>query len=176
MLKNNSEFDLTVSVNIDFFDENGSIIGTDSETQYAFEAGTETIFVFIPDEKFEKMEYELDVEKEEWFETVVSDLSYEVFEAENKVILAVTNNGEKAAEFVEGHVLFFNGEIPVGHDYHYFIDNDSELKPGKTIKQEMTCYEDFDNVKVYLMGRRSLNNQNKSAPHKRVRTCVSFNL
>jgi len=154
VLKNNSEFTLKVSANIDFFDENGSIIGTDSDTQYAFEPGSETIMVFMPDEKIAKMEYELDVEEEDRYEGVVSDLSYEVFEAKNKVILAVTNNGEKAAKFVEGHALFFKGETPVGYDYHYFTDDDSELKPRKTIKQEMLCYEDFDSVKIYLTGRR----------------------
>jgi len=155
VLKNNSEFNLRITANVDFFDENGLIIGTDDTTIEAFEAGTETIMYFMPDEKFTKMEYEIDVKEEDWYECVVSDLSYEVSKAKDKIILSVTNNGEEAARFVKGYVLFLKDGVIVGFDQNYFTDDDSEIKPGKTIKEEMHCYEDFDSVKVYLAGYRS---------------------
>lgn len=154
VFKNNSEFDLDISVNVDFFDKNGALIGAKDGSQEAFGAGTETILYFMPDEKFEKLEYEISVAEEKWYECVVSDLSYEVTEAKDKIILAVTNNAEKASEFVEGNVLFFKGKTVVGFDHTYFTDDSNEIKPGKTIKKELDCYEKFDSVKIYLSGRR----------------------
>lgn len=112
------------------------------------------ILFFMPDEKFARMKNELSAEIEDWYECVVSDLSYEYTEAKNKIILSVTNNGAESAEFVQGSVLFFNNGEVVGFSWNYFTDNDSEIKPGKTIKREMDCREKFDDVKVFLTGRR----------------------
>jgi hypothetical protein len=154
VFKNNSEFNLNLSADVDFFDAAGNLVGTKSDDQEAFEVGTETILYFMPDEKFTKIEYELSVEEEDRFECVISDLSYETTDAKDKIILSVTNNGNEPAEFVEGSVLFFNGGDVVGFSRNYFTDDDHEIKPGKTIKKEMNCNENFDSVKVYLSGRR----------------------
>ena len=108
----------------------------------------------MPDEAFVTMEYELEVSEEEWYDCVQSDLSYEATEAKDKIILSVTNDGDEAAKFVEVSVLFLNGENVVGFSKNYITDDDSELKPGKTIMQEMDCYEDFDSYQVFFSGRR----------------------
>ena len=51
-------------------------------------------------------------------------------------------------------MLFFSGDKVVGFDSTYFVDDDSELKPGKTITKELHCYEEYDSVKIYFTGRR----------------------
>ena len=64
----------------------------------------------------------------------------------------MTNNGEKAAEFVQGTVLFFVGDEVVGESTAYFSDDDYELKPGKTLIREMNCWASYDSFEVYFSG------------------------
>lgn len=153
-IKNDSPYNLDISADANFYDKDKNLIGAKNNEQEAVESGCSTLLYFMPDEDYSDMEYELNVSEEEYFECVQSDLSYKVTEAEDKVILSVTNNGDKPAEFVEAYVLFFKGDSPVGFSSNYVIDDDSELKPGKTLNQEMDCYEEFDSYKVFLSGRR----------------------
>lgn len=154
ILKNNSAFNISVSANVDFFDAKENLIGTENAEQEAFEAGSEIIMYFMPDEDFKRIEYELSVSEEDWYKCVRSDLSYETTDAKNKTILSVTNNGDEPADFVQGSVLFFKGDSVVGFGQAYFTDDDFELKSGKTIKKEIDCYDKFDSYKVFLTGRR----------------------
>ena len=153
-IKNNSEFDISVSVDVKFYGKDGELIGAKHGEQEAFESGTEILMYFMPDEAYDKMEYELTVSEEDWYECVVSDLTYESVTAKNKEIVSVTNNGTEAAEFVEGSALFFKGDKVVGFSWTYFTDDDSELKPKKTITQELDCYDKYDSVKFFFTGRR----------------------
>lgn len=151
-IKNNSDRDIRLSAEVQFY--NGeSLVGAKTNDVYAFEHGTETILMFMPDEEFTSMKYEFSVEEEEYYDSVISNLSYETTTAKEKEIITVTNNGSEAAEFVEGYVLFFNGETLVDSDSTYFTDDDSELKAGKSITRELDCYEPYDNIKVFFTGR-----------------------
>lgn len=154
VIKNNSEYNLDITANVTFYNEAGELVGAKSASQEAVESGYDTILYFMPDEAFATMEYELEASEEERFDCVQSDLAYEATEAKDKIILAVTNDGEEAAEYVQASVLFLKGENVVGFSQHYITDDDSELKSGKTIMQEMDCYEDFDSYQVFFSGRR----------------------
>ena len=70
------------------------------------------------------------------------------------VIVGVTNNGTKAAKFVEAYALFFdaNNNI-IKTASSYVVDDDSEIKPGKTLVEQLDAYGSFDHVEVYLTGR-----------------------
>jgi hypothetical protein len=154
VIKNNSEFDLNVGVNLTMKDANGNLIGAKSDEQEAFQSGTEIVLSFMNDDKPDKIEYEITAEEEDYFECVVKDLAVETTLANNKAIVTVKNNGSKPAEFVEGTALFFLGDKLVNHDSSYFVDNENEIKPGKSITKELTSYQKFDSVKVYFTGRR----------------------
>lgn len=153
-ITNNSKYDLDISADVKFYDASGALIGAESDSEEAFQQGTSILFAFSPDEEFETIEYELSVKEVEYYECVVKDLSYESVTAKEKEIVTVTNNGTEAAEFVEGAMLFFNGDEVVDYDCTYFTDDDSELKAGKSITEEMDCYEKYDSYKFYLTGRR----------------------
>lgn len=154
VVKNNSAFDLDLTVELRYYDGNDKLVGVEKREEYAVEAGYPVVFWFMPDEEYARVEYTFSAKEEDWYEPVISDLSYEESVTDNKVILMVTNNGEKAAEFVEGTVLFYkNGEL-VNFDWTYFTDDDSEIKPGDTIIQELHCYGEFDSHEVYFTGRR----------------------
>lgn len=153
-IKNNSDYNLAISTDVKFYDESGNLVGAKSADQEAVEKGYSTILYFMPDEKFEKMEYDITAKVEKRFNCVLSDLSYEDTVAQNKIILTVTNNGDEAARFAQASVLFFNGDKVVGFAQKFVTDDDSELKPGKSISKEMNCYEDFDTYQVFFSGRR----------------------
>ena len=153
VIENNSEFDLNISAEMKFYND-GNLVGASSTSQEAVEAGTETILWTMPDEAFTDIEYTLEAKEESIYECVISDLSYETTSAKKKEIVSVTNNGTEAAEFVEGYVLFFEGDTLVDFDDAYFTDDDSEIKPGKTITKELNCSQNYDSVKIYFTGRR----------------------
>jgi len=45
-------------------------------------------------------------------------------------------------------------EQSLDYSYTYFSDDDFEIKPGKTISKELTCYENYDSFIFCLTGRR----------------------
>lgn len=151
---NNSEFNLEISVSAKFYNAANELIGAKDMSEDAFEKGTSTLISFYLDEEYSYVEYEISVAEEDYYKCVVSDLSYESVAAKDKEILSVTNNGEYAAEFVEVYALFFMGDNVVGCTSNYFTDDDSEIKPGKTITKEMDCYEEYDSVQFFFTGRR----------------------
>lgn len=154
VVKNTSDFNLELGIDLTLKDASGKIIGAKSASKNAIESGYEVAFSFMLDEKPETVDYEITAKQEKRFECIQSDLFCEISLAKNKAVLSVTNNGNEAAEFVEYTALFFNqGEI-VSSDSGYAVDDESELKSGKTIKKEADCFEEFDDVKVYFTGRR----------------------
>lgn len=154
VIKNNSEHTLEISAATKYYDASGNLVGAKDSSESAVGSGSEVCLYFMPDEKYATMEYELSVDEDEWYESVVDDLTYESVSAQDKEIVSVTNNGNRAAEFVEVYALFFNGSEVVGFESNYFTDDDSELKPGKTITKEMDCYEDYTSVRFFFTGRR----------------------
>lgn len=153
-ITNNSEYNLDVSANVKFYNGD-ALIGADQESQEAFEAGTQTLLVLSADEPFTKTEYELEADYEDYYKCVVSNLSYESVPAKKKEVVTMKNNGEITADYAYGTMLFFAGDTVVDFDYTYFTDDDSELKPGKSITKELSCSEPYTSVKFYMTGRNS---------------------
>ena len=154
MVDNTSAFHLNIQATVNFKDADNNLIGTDDAGYSPFESGQSTVFAFSADEEYAAFDYEFSVSEESLYQPVVSDLECKTNIAKDKAVISITNNGEEAAEFVRYTALFFKGDQLVSFDWGYATDNDSEIKPGKTINQEAACYEDFDSVKVYLSGRR----------------------
>lgn len=153
VIKNNSSEDFKLSAKVSFKDADGNLLGVDDNTVNVFGAGGEICLLFRNDESFYSYEYEYTVdEKDEYYEAVNSDLSCEATIAKDKVIVSVTNNGEKTAKFVTGTALFFEGDKMVGNSFGYISDSDSEIKPGNKESEEIHCFTKFDSAKVYLSG------------------------
>lgn len=154
VIRNNSEFTLDVSVSVKFYNDAGELIGVKTADESPVAVESAVCMYFMPDEKFATMEYELSVERETYYASVVQDLTYETVSAKDKEIISVTNNGSEVAEFVQVYALFFNGDKVVGFQNEYITDNDSELKPGKTISEELDCFEEYTSVKYFFTGRK----------------------
>ena len=153
VITNNSDYDITITADLTTKDSDGNLIGAKSADARAFERGSTICLSYYLDDQPATYEYEFNVGKENNFKSILSNLSYETSIAKDKAIISVTNNGEIPAEFVEYTCLFFKDNVLVGADSGYTTDDDSEIKPGKTINKEARSFTDFDSIQVYLTGR-----------------------
>lgn len=152
VVKNNSEFVIDLEVTAVLYDSDKNIVGTQSDTIYAMEPGVASAMTFMNDGDYDSIECEFSVGDEGYYLPVVSSLSMEVSPAKEKAVISVTNNGDKPAQFVKFIAIFFKGDTPVSIEWGYCVDDDSEIKPGKTQRAEARSFEKFDSVKVYLSG------------------------
>ena len=153
VIENTSEFTLEISGSLKTFDSAGNIIGAKSSSEEAVGAGQKTILRYNLDEDFDNSEYDISVSAEKYYKPVTQNLTYENSKATNKEIITVTNNGDIVAKFVEVNVLFFNGDTLADSGSRYFTDDDSEIKPGKSITEEISCREENDSIIVLFTGR-----------------------
>lgn len=157
IIKNNSDITVDVSTSSLAYGEDGAMVSAADSSFDALGTGCTSVLyeAFETDKKINRYETDINATKSEYYKSVIQDLSYTQNDIDGGAIFQVTNNGEEAAEFVEGHALFFlNGEL-VSYESTYFTDDDSELKPGKTISKQLTAYEEFDKIEFYLTGRKS---------------------
>lgn len=121
----------------------------------ALGAGCTSILIeaFETEAQIDHYDTTISVAETEYYQSVIQDLEYVQNDIDKGAIFQVTNNGEKAAEFVEGYALYFLGDQLVDYQSTYFGDDYSELKPGATISKQLTAYKDFDRIEFYLTGR-----------------------
>ncbi len=151
IIDNPTEYNLSINVEVKFYNKDGKLVGSKDGTINAVEKKTKT-FISFSSEDYEKLDYKLSATEEKYFECITSSLSYESVKAKNKEIVSLTNNGTHVANFVKGYALFFKDNKIVNFDYQYFSDDDGSIKPGKTITKEMNCYDEYDSVKFYFLG------------------------
>lgn len=158
VVKNNSERTISLEVNSIAKDSEGKTVGAASSSGEAIGSGHEVCLMnyFESVKSDSTFEYTISVKEDEYYESVLDDLGHEDSDTGEKVIVTCTNNGDKAAQFVEGTVLFFSGDKLVGYETNYLTDDDSELKPGASIAKEFEFYGEggYDRFEVYFTGRR----------------------
>lgn len=105
-------------------------------------------------ESYDHIEYDYKIRKSSYYKPVVGNLTYEITENTKNLIISVTNNGNYAAKFVEGYVLWFDSENNlVGVTDQYFTDEDSEIKSGATEKSQYSRNSKADRYELYFSGR-----------------------
>lgn len=145
LITNDSGKDCSLSINVDFFNAEGKIVGTTSNSIDAVGKGTTVCEDFSCDEVFTTYEYKV----------VASESSYAPVDQNLTVdVSLLTNNGKTPAKYVWYDVFFYNKGQLVGHNYSYCEDSDSEIKPGATERSECSFYGEggFDDAKVYFHG------------------------
>lgn len=155
IVRNDSNEILGIGDNAIAKDENGASVGATSTSEDAVSPGTEICLVNYFDEtKATSFEYTLDASKEEYYGSIYNDIEVETNDAGNKVVITCTNKGDSPLLFVEAYALFFKDGNVVYYDSTYITDDDSEIKPGKTIASDIDSYEEYDDVKVFITGRK----------------------
>ncbi len=150
VVKNNSKFDCKLEAEVTFFNKKGKIVGTESATLSAFQAGSESALRVSTKDKYDKFEVQFSASELTYYTAINSDLKCQVDKATDKAIVSVTNNGKKTALYTKGYVFFFKDGKIVRADYTYVGDSKSEIKPGKTQRAQVSCYDKFDSVKAYV--------------------------
>lgn len=156
VVKNTSDEAYEIGGNATAKDSAGNTIGADDFSIDVLGAGETSIGYFYFDgvKNVASVDYSLTTGKS-YYEPVMSDLSVEQNINNKNVVITVTNNGTKAAKFVEAYAIFLDANNNVvKYDSTYITDNDSEIKSGATLSAQLDSYESFDHVEVYLTGRR----------------------
>ncbi|MGX8687433.1 MAG: hypothetical protein ACSW8K_06525 [bacterium] len=157
VIKNNSEYTVSISGNAEAFDADGNTIGAADASVDVLGPQEESItyFYFNRVKGIESVDYTLSYSESDYYSPVISDLSQEITINNSNVIVTLTNNGTEAAKFVQAYALFMDSSDHIVYtDSRYVTDDDSELKSGATISRQLDCRTAFDHVKVYLTGRR----------------------
>lgn len=152
IMNNESDDTLRISVNFKFYDKNGNLIGAKDRSSNAVEKGTNTIMYVITDEDYEKVEYDISVEKDDYYTPIVSDLKYTTTKAKNKEILTLTNNSKLTGQAIEAYAVFFKDGKMVECGHEYMSDDNGVLKSKKSLTKEFDCEKDYDNVEFYFTG------------------------
>ena len=154
-IENTSTFNITFSGEFHFFDEAGELVSVRTSKQEGIGPNQKTVLSYHQETPYSTCELKLSVTLDKEHISAVSDLSYEVAEAGDKLIVSLTNNGKHTAKSVSALILYFNDNQVVGQTPMGFFDADHEFKPGKTITKEYPpAGVEFDSYKVYLRGQR----------------------
>ena len=156
VVTNNSKGTVEFSANGIARDANGGMIGADELSIDVLGPGETSIgyFYFSDVKDVASVDYTFEYDTSSYYYPVISNLSIEQTLNDRNVTVKVTNNGNSCAEFVEAHALFFDSSNNViSHTSNYVVDNDSEIKPGKSISTQLDSYESYDHVEVYFTGR-----------------------
>ena len=94
-----------------------------------------------------------------YYKPVISNLSVQDGLNGDVLTLAVTNNGDYAAEFVEAYAIFMDASgTPLQIASNFITDSNSEIAPGAMQSTQIEYYSaydkgEYDHVTYYLTGR-----------------------
>lgn len=156
IVKNNSNETVDISTSSLAYSEDGTMVGAANGSLNALGAGCTSVLyeAFETDAQISRYELELNSSPSKYYKSVIEDLSFVQNDINGGAVFQVTNNGKDSAEFVEGYALFFKENELVGYESTYFTDDDSQIKPGKTISKQVTAHKDFDRIEFYLTGKK----------------------
>lgn len=156
VIKNNSDSTVEISTSSLAYGNNGNIVSAGSANIEALGAGCTSLLceTYDTEEKIGYYETEWSVSKDKYYKSVIQDLVVTQTKIDGGVIVQVKNNGESDASWVEAKILFLKNGTIVDYDWKYFNDSDYGIKSGKTISEQINTMEDYDEVKVYLHGRK----------------------
>lgn len=156
IIKNKASIPVSINANAVAKDSNGNTLGADEMTIDILGPGETSIgyFYFSDVTGVASVEYDTNYDTDPYYTPVIGNLSSAQTINNENVIIAVTNNGAKAARFVEAYALFFDANNHVvGTSTSYVTDEDSEIKTGKMLVEQLNAYTTFDHVEVYFTGR-----------------------
>lgn len=151
--KNGNKQNIELTVEVEFYDENGTVVGSGKENLYSVGANSEiAVEIYDTPSSFSKYEVYTDAEAT----TYIKDYSDQIEISHNKtdsVVAQVKNNSSDTISSMQVAIVFYNGEKVVGYDYEYA----SDVKAGRSGNFSFTNpydrnYDDlkYDNYKIYV--------------------------
>ena len=154
VLENKMDEGISLTIDSLEYDENNNIIGVGNDTVDYFKGNSQAVFTFIHDDMPYDMAIELSAEFIDNDTCISSDLTYEVSELDEKIILSITNNSDSIGRNVMCTILFFNDDTLVNVEERLTMDNDFELKPKDTVHKEFYSFSTYDRYEIYLTGQK----------------------
>lgn len=156
-ITNNSQATVEVSGSATAKDATGNAIGVDDMSIDIIGPGETTMgyFYFSDVKDIASVDYELKYDRETYYKPIINNLKVEQTLNDKNLTVALTNNGDINAQFVEAYALFMDADNNVlSYNSGYVVDDDSEIKPGATLSEQLDCYQGgYDHVELYITGR-----------------------
>ncbi len=166
VLKNNSNQNVMVNVDITGFDSQNTALATESFS-LPFLGVDETLpfaHCFSGIKEVDHVEYDFTYEVKTDYAPVIKDIKCDWIKIdENHLMVVARNEGELPGTNMVATAFFYdenNNLIYAMRDY--IVDLDGEIKPGAAVTLEFASYEDFDHAEVYINGGCDLSN----TPHE----------
>jgi hypothetical protein len=144
---------VSATFSIKFLDENGKFIDAKTDTKYAIGKGQKVLFLFEIDQSFASYDYSINAEKDPYFSSVYENLFVSTGVSSILTFIQIANNGDVAAQLVEYNILYLSNGKVVDYGMGYCVDEDSEIKPGKTVVKKDIPDREYDSIEVYVTGR-----------------------
>ncbi len=117
-VKNNTKKNYTVTIHGTYLDENGDVIGEETQTHEGFAAGWQNYVMFWPEFMFDKFTYKMEFQ-EYTGECIASKMDLQW--VPGKVTKSL-GNGSSRRPMIVGHIQFTNGgEVPMEIYFHYIV-------------------------------------------------------
>lgn len=132
IIKNNNNYNLSLSATAEFYDSNNTIIDKSTDYSFCLGAGNECAFEFVApiNEKKEHIKYDhYEIKyscKESHYNDTSSVLDLKYNEEANKIVIEAKNNGEKKLDMTVVSILFFKGSKVIKYDCSYFEFKENE--------------------------------------------------
>ena len=150
-VKNNSDQDIVLSCQVNFYGSDGSPVGTeDSKYSYVNAGGTTLLYADGRMDEPDKAEMEIFV-KEPKHAVLSNQMTTQSTLRSDQVIVEMTNNSDKDAEFACAHVAFYQGDKLIDCEDAYCINDDNIFEAGNTRMGDVKWIgkAEVDTVKVY---------------------------
>ncbi len=152
-VKNGNKLTVQLKVEVEFYDGEGKIIGSDKDDLFALEGGSEAaVEMYETPDNYAKYKIYTDVEEAYNTKSYVKDLEI-THNKTDKVIAQVKNNSKEKIESMYVAVVFYQGDKVVGYD----LGIESDVQPGRSANFNFYSpvnrnYDDvsFDNYKIFV--------------------------
>lgn len=159
-VKNNNKVAVDMEIEVEFYDVNGTIVGSDSDDLQAVGANAEiAIDMWSTPSSFDNYKIYVDVEQ-------ADEISYfdnvELVHNNNgkEIAVQIKNNSNDTIEYITASVVYYQGDKVVGYDDSI----ESDIKSGRSANFTLDFpynknYKDvkFDNYKVFITEAYSYN-------------------
>lgn len=153
--KNNNKVAVEMEIEVEFYDADGKIVGSDKQQLFAVGPNREiAVQMYDTPDNFDNYKIYADAEKAEESYTTYFD-QIEVVHNNNgeEIIVQVKNNSKDVIDEMDVSVVYYQGDKAVGIDY----DMESEIKSGRSANFTFYYPEDqnynevkFDSYKVFV--------------------------
>ncbi|SDA68829.1 hypothetical protein SAMN02910368_02020 [Lachnospiraceae bacterium G11] len=162
VLKNNSNQNVRVNVDITGFDSQNAELATES-CSFPFLGADETLaysHCFSGIKEVDHVEYNFSYEVNTDYAPVMKDIKCDWLRIdENHLLVIARNEGELPGTEIRATAFFYDENDNFIYALNDYIgDLDGEIKPGAAVTYQFASYEHFDHAEVYLYGGCDLSN------------------